>query len=165
MVKKIEAIKSELKYQIDELTRTSSFLGHEAGNMVENLKKQLSETFDTCNDIVSKTQAINASLNEQAGQFNDKADQALGKVSRMESILSSQSQEMEKLIKSIAERSTVVAETMEKHAANVNIATANSENTIQRLNNSFAAQNENIGNRYRVEFRPPACLGGRSFFI
>ncbi len=145
MVKKIEAIKSELKYQIDELTRTSSFLGHEAGNMVENLKKQLSETFDTCNDIVSKTQAVNASLNEQAGQFNDKADQALGKVSRMESILSSQSQEMEKLIKSIAERSTVVAETMEKHAANVNIATANSENTIQRLNNSFAAQNENIG--------------------
>ena len=144
MVKKIEAIKSELKYQIDELTRTSAFMGHEAGNTVKKKKKQLSETYEVCNNIVSKTQLVNASLNEQVGQFNDKADQALGKVSRMESILNNQSQEMEKLIKSIAERSENVATTMEKHTANVNIATANSENTIQRLSDAFANQNENL---------------------
>lgn len=145
MVKKIEAIKAELKYQIDELMRTSSFLGHEAGNTVETLKKQLSETYDVCNNIVSKTQLANSSLNDQAAQFNEKADMALGKVARMESILNNQSQEMEKLVKSVAERSVTVAETMERHAANVNIATANSETTLQKLNNSFAVQNENIG--------------------
>ena len=144
MVKKVDAIKSELKYQIDELMRASSFLGHEAGNTVDTLKKQLSDTLDVCNNIVSKTQLVNTSLNEQTNQFNEKADLALGKVARVESILTNQSQEMEKLVKSIAERSVNIAENMEKNAANINIATANSETTIQRLSNSFAAQNENI---------------------
>ena len=144
MVKKIDAIKAELKYQIDELTRTSAFMSHEAGNTVDQLKKQMAETMEISNNIVSKTQLLNSSLSEQAGIFDGKADQALGKVVRMESILNNQSQELEKLIKSIGERSVVVADTLEKHAANVNIATTNSETTLEKLKDSFASQNENL---------------------
>ncbi len=143
-INKIDGIKAELKYQIDELTRTSLFLSHESNNTVEQLKKQLAETFDVCNKAVSKAQEVNVSLSEQAHNFDATADQALGKVARMESILTTQSKEIEKLTDVVAQRSITVAENLEKHAANVNIATANSETAVERLSSSFAEQNESL---------------------
>lgn len=143
---RIEEIKADLKYQIDELTRASSYLSHEASSTVDQLKKQMSETLDACNNVVSKTQMVNHSLNEQAGIFDNTAEQALSKVIRMEGILNNQSQEMDKITQLVAERSAMVAETLEKQAANINVATTNSDNTFQKLANSFEEQNTALSN-------------------
>lgn len=141
---RIEEIKADLKYQIDELTRASSYLSHEAYATVEQLKKQMSEALDTCTGMIDRTKIVNNSLNEQAGIFDSKADQALSKVIRMESILNLKSEEMDKITQQVSERSETIAETLEKQAANINVATANCENTFQKLSDSFETQNNTM---------------------
>ena len=78
--------------------------------------------------------------------FDSKAEHALSKVVRMESILNLKSEEMDKIARQVSEHSETIAETLEKQAANINIATVNCENTFQKLSESFDAQNNSMNN-------------------
>ena len=51
-VAKIEEIKAELKYQIDELTSASTQMTQEAEITISQLKKQMIDTIDNCNLVV-----------------------------------------------------------------------------------------------------------------
>lgn len=143
-VTRIEEIKAELKYQIDELTRASAFLSQEAESTVSLLKKQMSDTLDTCNSVINKTQLVNTSLSEQACLFDNTADQALNKAIHMEEILNNQSQEMEKLAQVIELRSASVADSLERQTVNINVATANSDSSFKQITTAFATQNETM---------------------
>lgn len=145
-VNRIEEIKTELKYQIDELTRSASYLTQEAETTVVQLKKQMDDTLNSCNEVVAKTQMVNNNLNEQAGVFDNVADQALGKVVRLEGILNNQSIELDKISQVIVERSTSVADSLEKQAANINVATQNSDNTFKQISGAFSEQSNILGN-------------------
>lgn len=141
---RIEEIKADLKYQIDELTRASSYLSYEAAATVEQLKKQMSETLEACNGVVDRTKVVNDTLSEQAGIFDSKAENALGKVIRMESILNQKSEEMDKITNQVSEHSANIAATLEKQAANINVAAVNCEKTFQKLSESFETQNSSM---------------------
>lgn len=141
---KIEEIKTNLKYQIDELTRSALIMSEDAKVTVENLKNQMTETLNACDEVVSRTKLANDSLSEQSAMFNSSADTALSKVTEMDSMLNSRLEAIDTVTKTVVERSSAVADVLEKQAANINVATANTDNTFKQISHSFAEQNKTM---------------------
>lgn len=139
-ISKIEETKNELKRQIDEMSHAADVIAGEANEAVEQLKKQLAVSLEVSTDVVNKTNEINAGLEQGAARFADAAGQTLERVSGLEEAISIQNNKFDMLLSNVDERSEQVADTLAKHAAMVDKATADSGSALKDILSAFESQ-------------------------
>ncbi len=141
---RVKDIKSELKRQIEELTTASSTLEKGAVNTVDILKTNINKMLSQCNETINKSKAINDNLLEQANQFDTSANRTIAKVTQFENILVKQNQNMELLGETLGNKSEEISHILDKHTADIERTTKNTEEILNKTIKDFAVQSESI---------------------
>ena len=87
----------------------------------------------SCDDVITKSKSINDNLAEQATQFDTNTNKTLTKVTQLENILVSQSQNMEALSKAVTERAHEVDSILDRQTKALDKATETTNSTMQQL--------------------------------
>ncbi len=144
---RVEGIKNELKRQINELSSASGELEKDAAKLLDNVKANIAKMLSQCNDAINKSRAINDNLSEQANMFDTSANRTMAKVTQFETTLLKQSQNMETLAKTIAEKSEEIGKTLDIHTVKLSDT---SNETVSMLSASIADFETKSDNIYSV---------------
>ncbi len=141
---RVEGIKNELKRQINELSSASGELEKDAAKLLENVKSNIAKMLLQCNDAINKSRAINDNLSEQANMFDTSANRTMAKVTQFETTLLKQSQNMETLAKTIAEKSEEIGKTLDSHTAKLSDASNETASMLSASIADFETKSDNI---------------------
>lgn len=139
-ISKIEETKAELKRQIDELSHASDVIAVEATEAVERLKDQLAASIQASNDVVSRTDEINAGLERGAARFAESAEQTMAKVAGFGEAVSTQNGKFELLLANVDEKSEQISEALARHAEMVEHATSDAGIAFKDILSAFESQ-------------------------
>ena len=97
----IEAIKGELKHQIDELSTTSGELENTAVKTSDSLKSNIEKMLKYCTDAIDKGKVLNDNISDNANEFDTSVNRSITKVTQFENVLTKQLQNLESISKKI----------------------------------------------------------------
>ncbi len=143
---RVEGIKNELKRQINDLTSASDELEKDAAKLLDNVKSNIAKMLTQCNDAINKSKAINDNLSEQANMFDTSANRTMAKVTQFENTLLKQSQNMETLAKTIAEKSEEIGKTLDSHTTKLSDASNETEAMLSKSISEFETKSDSINN-------------------
>lgn len=141
---RVEAIKAELKRQIEELSQASAILAGDASAAVAKIQNQIGVMMESCQKVIAESTAINDNLAEQSTQFDTSANKTLAKVTRLEEVLTAQSANMEELSKSVAARAGEVDTILSRQSKEIDRATGLSQNVLEKVTSAFEQQNTSL---------------------
>ncbi|MFI3241937.1 MAG: hypothetical protein R3Y43_05160 [Alphaproteobacteria bacterium] len=113
-ISSLEFARSEIKKQVEELSKSAVVINEEAVSAINNLKSQMEDALQTSEDVVTKTRVINESLKEQSKDFDVSTTKTLSSMKEFSSTLSDNYKELNKLSSNVDERSASVSNTLEK---------------------------------------------------
>ena len=141
---RVEAIKAELKRQIEELSQASAILAGDASAAVDKIQNQINVMMESCQKVIAESTAINDNLAEQSTQFDTSANKTLTKVARLEEVLTAQSANMEALSGAISARAGEVDNILSRQSKEIDKATGLSQTVLERLTAAFEKQNVSL---------------------
>ena len=141
---RVEAIKAELKRQIEELSQASAILAGDASAAVDKIQNQINVMMESCQKVIAESTAINDNLAEQSTQFDTSANKTLTKVARLEEVLTAQSANMEALSGAISARAGEVDNILSRQSREIDKATGLSQTVLERLTAAFEKQNVSL---------------------
>ena len=139
-VNKIEEIKTDIKRQIDELSKAALQIDAESQTAVKRLKDQMVEALTVSENVIVKTNAINDNLKDQVSNFDDVTSGALAKAGKFEDALNIHYKKINETYDAIEGKSVKVADVLDKQTKLVDKTSDDTNKLYTNILNSFETQ-------------------------
>ncbi len=141
----LEVARTEIKKQIEELSRAALVINDEAVVAINNLKSQMQETLVASENVVQKTKTINSNLKEQSQEFEKSTNNTLSTMGNFNNMLNEHYKEINKTTENLEDKTAKISKTLEDQTKLVD---ETSEATSKKYDNilSLFSEQTNILN-------------------
>ncbi len=138
----LETSKSEIRNQVEELSRTANMINQEAGAAIKALQDQMKQALDYSENVVSQTVAINNNMAKQAIEFDKHTSDNMEKLNRFEGVLNNHYKQIDISTNKVSDRTKEISQMLSDQISNIERAFNDTARQYNEILTTFEDQNK-----------------------